>query len=462
MLNDDRNIKLIVFDMDGVLVDARELHYDALNRALCSIDRKYNISRKEHLSTFDGLPTSKKLSILTNTKDLPKNIHKKVWSLKQEFTRKIIDEEMLYDDRMRSILKRLKEDGYGICVASNSIRESVKMMLLRKGLLEYVDFFISNQDVKSPKPNPEMYLKAMISFGVGPLETLIVEDSHVGRQAAIQSGAYLCAVTDPDDVTYEKVSSHLITANKKSSDKPKWQGGKMNVLIPMAGAGSRFQKAGYTFPKPLIEVNGKPMIQVIVENLNIDAKHIFIVQKSHYDKYNLKHLLKLISPDCEIVQVDEMTEGAACTTLLAKEFIDNDENLVIANSDQFLEWDSNEFMYSMVADEIDGGILTFKGTHPKWSFAKLDDDGFVNEVAEKKPISDNATCGIYFWKNGSDYVKYAEQMIEKDIRTNNEFYVCPVFNEAIDDNKKIKTFHIEKMWGIGTPEDLNRFLEENR
>ena len=210
MLNDDRNIKLIVFDMDGVLVDARELHYDALNRALCSIDRKYSISRKEHLSTFDGLPTSKKLSILTNTKDLPKNIHKKVWSLKQEFTRKIIDEEMLYDDRMRSILKRLKEDGYGICVASNSIRESVKMMLLRKGLLEYVDFFISNQDVKSPKPNPEMYLKAMISFGVGPLETLIVEDSHVGRQAAIQSGAYLCAVTDPDDVTYEKVSSLVL------------------------------------------------------------------------------------------------------------------------------------------------------------------------------------------------------------------------------------------------------------
>jgi len=461
-MQNSKNIKLIVFDMDGVLVDARELHYDALNRALISIDKKYQISRKEHLSTFDGLPTSKKLSILTKTKGLPKDIHKKVWSLKQEFTRKIIDEEMLYDDRMRSILRRLKDDGYGICVASNSIRESVKMMLLRKGLLEYVDFFISNQDVKSPKPNPEMYLKAMIAYGVGPLETLIVEDSHVGRKAAIQSGAYLCAVTDPDDVTYEKVSSHLVSANKKSIDKPKWQGGKMNVLIPMAGAGSRFQKAGYTFPKPLIEVNGKPMIQVVVENLNIEARHIFIVQKSHYDKYNLKHLLKLISPDCEIVQVDEMTEGAACTTLLAKDFINNNENLVIANSDQFLEWDSNEFMYSMVADEIDGGILTFKGTHPKWSFAKLDEDGFVNEVAEKKPISDNATCGIYFWKNGSDYVKYAEQMIEKDIRTNNEFYVCPVFNEAIEDNKKIKTFHIEKMWGIGTPEDLNRFLEERR
>jgi len=234
----------------------------------------------------------------------------------------------------------------------------------------------------------------------------------------------------------------------------------MNVLIPMAGAGSRFQEAGYTFPKPLIEVNGKPMIQLVVENLNIDARHIFVVQSSHYEKYNLNHLLPLISPGCKIVQVDGVTEGAACTTLLAKEFINNDEPLVFANSDQFLEWDSNEFMYSMVADQVDAGMLTFTATHPKWSFAKLDDEGFVSEVAEKKPISDIATAGIYYWKKGSDYVNYAERMIEKDIRFNNEFYVCPVFNEAIKDGKKVKTFHFEGMWGIGTPEDLQRYQQK--
>ena len=236
----------------------------------------------------------------------------------------------------------------------------------------------------------------------------------------------------------------------------------MNVLIPMAGAGSRFEQAGYTFPKPLIDVNGKPMIQVVTENLNIDAKFIFIVQKEHYEKYSLLHLLNLITNNnCEIVQVDGITEGAACTTLLAKEFINNDEPLVMANSDQFIEWDSNEFMYSMTADDIDGGIVTFKATHPKWSFAKLNDDGFVSEVAEKKPISDIATVGVYYWTKGSDYVKYAEQMIEKDIRTNNEFYVCPVFNEAIEDDKKIKIFPIENMWGLGTPEDLDRYMENH-
>jgi dTDP-glucose pyrophosphorylase len=108
---------------------------------------------------------------------------------------------------------------------------------------------------------------------------------------------------------------------------------------------------------------------------------------------------------------------------------------------------------------VDGGIVTFKATHPKWSFAKVDENGFVTEVAEKNPISDIATVGYYFWKNGSDFVKYAEQMIEKNIRVNNEFYVCPVFNEAIGSGKKITTFNAEKMWGLGTPEDLKYYLE---
>jgi hypothetical protein len=159
------------------------------------------------------------------------------------------------------------------------------------------------------------------------------------------------------------------------------------------------------------------------------------------------------------VQVNGVTEGAACSTLLAKEYIDNDTPLVMANSDQYVEWNSNECMYAFTADEIDGGILTFNATHPKWSYAKVGPTGFVSEVAEKKVISNDATVGIYYWKNGRDYVRYAEQMIEKNIRVNNEFYVCPVFNEAIADGKKIKIKSIDSMWGIGTPEDLDFFLK---
>tara|TARA_R110000824_G_scaffold14726_13_gene62506 strand:+ start:1204 stop:2583 length:1380 start_codon:yes stop_codon:yes gene_type:complete len=455
------SIKLIVFDLDGVLVDAREIHYKALNEALLSIDEKYVIGREEHLSTYDGLSTTKKFKLLTEKKNFPEEQYDLVWKLKQEKTIQIID-NFSTDYRIKNILKNLKEKKYTIFCATNSIRETAKLQLIRKGFFEHIDYLFSNQDVNNHKPHPEIYMRCMIKAGVSPRETLIIEDSHHGRKAALESGAYLHAVKNCEDLIYNDIVGKVGEIDKKDSFKPKWQGGKMNIVIPMAGRGSRFEKAGYTFPKPLIEVNGKPMMQLVIENINVDARHIFIVQKEHYEKYNLKHLLNLISPECKIIQVDKVTEGAACTTLLAKEYIDNDEPLLLANSDQFVEWDSNEFMYSMTADEIDAGMVTFTATHPKWSFAKLNEKNYVTEVAEKKPISDVATAGVYYWKKGSDYIKYAEQMIEKNIRINNEFYVCPVFNEAIEDQKKIKTFHIEKMWGLGTPEDLKIFLDRRK
>lgn len=454
-------IKLIIFDLDGVLVDAKEIHYEALNRALSTLDPKYVISRSEHLSSYDGLNTTKKLNMISIDKGLPKESHDFVWKLKQQETIDIIN-SFSYDNRLIEILNRLKKDGYCIAVASNSIRETVKMMLVRKGLIDYVDFYYSNQDVTHPKPNVEMYLQCMIKAGVSPKETIIIEDSHIGRKAALDSGAYLFAVKNSFDVKYDDINNYITTINGKSV-RPKWQGGRMKVLIPMAGAGSRFAKSGYTFPKPLIAVknmNDKPMIQVIVENLNIDAEHIFIVQKEHCEKYNLKQLLNVISPNCKIVTIDHITEGAACTTLLAKEYINNNEPLLIANSDQFVEWDSNEFMYSMMGDNVDGGILTFNNSHPKWSYVRLDEHKWVVEVKEKEVISNEATVGIYYWSHGSDYVKYAEQMIDNNIRVNNEFYVAPVYNEAITDNKKIKIFHIDKMWGLGIPEDLTYFQNE--
>ena len=304
-----------------------------------------------------------------------------------------------------------------------------------------------------------MYWRCMIACNALPKDTVIFEDSHIGRQGALDSGSHLIAIEDRPDLTQSKIDKVFeIFETKKVTHIP-WKSEKMNVLIPMAGAGSRFAQVGYSFPKPLIEVNGKPMIQVVLENLNIEANYTFVVRKEHYEKYSLQYLLTLIAPGCNIVQVDELTEGSACTTMLAKEFINNDDPLLLANSDQFMEWNSNESLYAFNADGIDGGILTFKATHPKWSYAKVGADGFVSEVAEKKPISDDATVGVYYWKKGSDYVKYTEQMIEKDIRTNGEFYICPVFNEAIADGKKVRIKEIERMWGIGTPEDLKYFLE---
>ena len=454
-------IKLIVFDLDGVLIDSRDIHYKALNLALSSIDDKYVIKRDEHLSTFDGLSTKNKLKLLTEQKGLPSEYYDIIWQKKQIYTWEIIKTDFKRDNRIIEILIKLKKKGYKIYVASNSVRKTIFLSLLKKEFLYFIDYFISNEEVNKPKPNPEIYFRCMIHAGVGVKETIIIEDSHIGRESAVNSGAYLLPVKDLYDYDLKKIED-FINNMTTTSLKQKWMG-KLNVVIPMAGRGSRFEETGlYTFPKPLIDVNGKPMIQVVVENLNFDLKEtqfIYICQKEHVEKYNLFHLLKLITPFCKIIEVDGVTEGAVCSILMAKEYINNDIQLVLANSDQFMEWNSNVFMYSMQDKEIDGGIVTFENTHPKWSYAKLGDDFFVSEVAEKKPISTHATTGIYFWKKGSEFVKYAENMISKNIRVNNEFYTCPVFNEAILDNKKIKIFPITKMWGLGVPEDLEYYLK---
>ena len=452
-------IKLIIFDLDGVLVSAKHIHFETLNKALNEIGKQYVITETEHLSIYDGLKTNQKLEMLSKNKNLPIDVYEKIWNRKQDLTIEAIS-QLQPDIKIIELFKKLRDNGYQLACASNSIRRSVLVMLSKIGVIEYMDLILSNEDVKNSKPHPEMYWKAMSMMGRLPEETLIVEDSPHGLLAASRSRANVLRVDNPTDLTFDKIFVKL--NDKMNIDIPKWQGGKMNVLIPMAGAGSRFQQAGYTFPKPLIDVNGKPMIQVVVDNLNIDATFVFVVQKEHRQKYNLDTLLNLITPGCKIVEVSNLTEGAACTTLLAKEFIDNDNPLVMANSDQFVEWDSNEFMYKMIEQKVDGGILTFNATHPKWSFAKIDESGYVTEVAEKNPISDIATVGVYYWAKGSDYVKYAEQMIEKNVRVNNEFYVCPVFNEAIGDGKKIKTFNIKKMWGLGTPEDLKYYIENKK
>ncbi len=452
-------VKLIIFDLDGVLVDAKEIHYESLNKALCTIDKKYEITREEHLKTFDGLSTNSKLNLLTKLKNFPKEYYQYVWETKQKLTSEIIKEKISESTDLIEVLKKLKRDGFVIYVASNSIRESVKLMLLKTGLMEYVDYYLGNEDVHFPKPHPMIYIKSMLHAKVKPSETLVLEDSFHGRQSALESGANLLSVESPKDVKYEKIIESIKKIKNNSVSSAKWESEDINVIIPMAGEGSRFSSAGFTFPKPLIDINNRPMIQVVVENLNIKAKFIFIVRKEHFEKYNLKYLLNLITPNCEIILVDSLTEGAACTVLLAKEYINNDNHLIIANSDQFIEWDSNKFYYSMTNNNLDGGILTFESTHPKWSFVKLNEDEYITEIAEKKPISNIATVGIYYWNKGSDFVKYAEKMIEKNVRVNNEFYVAPVYNEAILDGLKFKPYNINKMWGLGTPEDLKTFLE---
>ncbi len=232
----------------------------------------------------------------------------------------------------------------------------------------------------------------------------------------------------------------------------------LNIVIPMAGKGSRFANAGYTVPKPLIEIYGHPMIEYVIRNVAPEEDHrfIFICRKEHVEEFNLRQRLDEMAPGCAVLTVDHVTEGAACTVLLAKDYINNDDPMMIANSDQYVDTDINKYLKAM--KDYDGLIMTMPADDPKWSFIRFDEQGFVTEVREKQVISNEATVGIYNYRHGSDFVKYAEQMIRKNIRVNNEFYVAPVYNEMIEDGFRIVYDNVGTgMYGLGIPEDLKIF-----
>lgn len=238
----------------------------------------------------------------------------------------------------------------------------------------------------------------------------------------------------------------------------------LNIVIPMAGRGSRFAKAGYQLPKPLIDVHGKPMIEVVTRNIRPACAHrfIYLCLQEHIERYDLPAHLEKVAPGCVIVPVNAVTEGAACTVLLAKAFIDNEDPMMIANSDQFVDIDINDYLAA--GAEADGLIMTMEADDPKWSFIHYDADGFVDLVREKEVISREATVGIYNFAHGRDFVQYAQRMIEADERVNGEFYVAPVYNQLIEAGKKIRYYNIGSvdhgMYGLGIPEDLNRFLAD--
>lgn len=238
----------------------------------------------------------------------------------------------------------------------------------------------------------------------------------------------------------------------------------LNIVIPMAGRGSRFQKEGYELPKPLIPVLGKPMIQVVINNLRPNRPHrfIFICLQEHLEKYNVAEKLKMwAGVGTEIVTVNQVTEGAACTVLLAKDFINNDNPLMIANSDQWVDIDINTYLNEMDSAHADGMIMTMWADDPKWSFVRFNEAKEITEVVEKVVVSNEATVGIYNYKHGRDFVKAAERMIAKNFRVNGEFYVAPAYNEMIADGKKLIVYNIGKeadgMYGLGIPSDLKLF-----
>lgn len=235
----------------------------------------------------------------------------------------------------------------------------------------------------------------------------------------------------------------------------------LNVLIPMAGDGKRFVSAGYSLPKPLIDINGRPMIQRAIETLGLSGRYLFAIRK-YEEAWGsiLRSTLRRITTDPVIVEVGGLTDGCACTCLLLKDHVDCNEPLVIANCDQIMGWDATKFESFVSGGDFDACVVTYRKSTPKNSYVRLGDNGCAVEFAEKSVISEHSLNGIHYWRRGRDFVRSAMAMIDKNIRTNNEFYIAPTYNELVADGLKIVAYEIspDEHHAVGTPEDLAAYM----
>lgn len=451
-------IKAIIFDLDGVLVDAVEIHYQAFNRAIQLFG--FEVPNAVHGFSYNGLPTTAKLEMLSQVCGLPRGLHGFINEMKQNYTQEILLERVHPSVSQINFLKELRRKGLKLAVASNCAKKTVHLVLDKLRISPFFDVILSREDVGIAKPDPKIYLECLKRLNLSAEECLIIEDSKPGVIAAKRTTPNVSIVKDPKEVTLEFIESGIHNfQSQRGVESP-----VIEIVIPMAGLGSRFSEAGYQDPKPFIQVDGKPMIQWVVENLSSQlyrTHFTFIVNRLHLESYRMDEKLSKMIPGCNIVPVPGKTEGAACTVLLAMDEIAQDRPLLIANSDQYVDINIDDFLSSALSPSKDGLIMTFPATDKKWSYAKLNAQGLVSEVAEKKPISQNATVGIYFFKTARSFVDACHSMIRLDQRTNGEFYVCPVYNEFIRAGGKVGIFPIsaDAMHGLGTPEDLNYFLK---
>lgn len=235
----------------------------------------------------------------------------------------------------------------------------------------------------------------------------------------------------------------------------------INILIPLAGKNQFFSENEYPFPKPLIEFNGKTMIEHIIDNFSSIQKEkqfIFIVNSEDCKKYHLDDVLNILTEyKCKIIKLDNETKGAACSAMMAVEYIDNDIPLIISNADQLFDICLDEVILNF--EESDAGVIAFESIHPRWSYVRLDSENKVTETAEKRPISKSAIAGFYYFKNGKDFISSSSKMIKKDASVNGLYYVSPVLNEMVLENKTIDIFKIEneKYHTFYTPQKIKEY-----
>lgn len=444
----------LIFDLDGVLVEFRHIHKRAFIEAWNATHPEHKITELFHDAHLEARSTRQKTAICSDYFGLPE-ADAAVFEAKQTLTERYLADAPVYAKTKEALAWALI-NGHTISCCSNSIRSTVHASLYK--LVPSLDSFsviLSNEDVVHPKPHPEIYKLAVERLGADPAGILVYEDSIVGRDAAKAAGLRVIPVYDSLDIT-PRFLEYTVAHGKRPVPPT------LNVVIPMAGLGSRFQKCGYSTPKPFLPIFGTPMFKWVIQNIvppslrDRAIVHI-IIREEHKDRFmeekNDERIL--------IHTVPELTEGAACTVLTVKDYINTDAPLVVANSDQYLEWDAESFYTCLFHPDYDGVISTFEQPDTsdlRWSYANLDAEGCVTRVAEKEWIGPLATTGVYGWARGSDYVAQAERMIRDNVRVNNEFYVCPVYNVGIVNGQHVRTHNCKKMWGLGVPADYEHFL----
>jgi NDP-sugar pyrophosphorylase family protein len=235
---------------------------------------------------------------------------------------------------------------------------------------------------------------------------------------------------------------------------------KVNIIIPMAGRGQRFLDAGYTTPKPLLRVGDKEIIAHIIDSMKVpSAQFIFIVREDHCNEYELDKKLLEIEPNAIIVKINEITQGSVCTVLLAKDHFNDNNPVIIKDCDEITNWNPHHFFEFVERNKADGAIVTIHTDRPSFSFSRVDSKGYIVETAEKRAISNYGSVGIYYFARGNELIKYAQKMIDKNIRVNNEFYTAPVYNQYIQDLKVILNYPVAELFGLNTPEE---FLENRK
>lgn len=317
------------------------------------------------------------------------------------------------------------------------------------GLYNFLDLLISNEDVVNPKPHSEPYIKAISHFGGDLKNFIIFEDSETGLTSAYGTGCKVYKVENTNDINLSLIKQ-MNNLNR-------------NILIPAAGLGSRFQKRGFKLQKPLIELENKTLIEHAVSSLDIEGNYIFVIRKlDNNSNIELITALRNIQPECKIIEIDYVTEGSASTCYLAKESIDNDDELIISNCDQILKWDSKKFLeYS---SNYDCSVLTYKSNEDKNSFIKTDENNKGIEIREKEVISDNALVGVHYFKKGSDFIKSYEHIFNNNIKFKNEYYVSTVCNHLINEGKELVNYSFQEnelYYSTGTPEDYFKYMRIN-